>query len=104
MAIDIAKERLLTLSQAAKKLPKRRAGKPTATSTLYRWASVGLRGVKLVVLRVGGCTCTSDEALQRFFDRLTEVANSSKSAPRADASSITAAPDQVEQLLDRAKL
>jgi hypothetical protein len=27
--------------------------------------------VKLEVIKVGGTTCTSQEALQRFFDRLT---------------------------------
>ena len=104
MAIDIRKELLKTLGQAAKKLPKRRAGKPTAPSTLYRWASIGLRGVKLEVLRVGGCTCTSDEALQRFFDRLTEAANRSESAPRVDANSMAPTPDRVEQQLDDAKI
>ena len=104
MAIDIGTERLLTLSQAAKKLPKRRAGKPTAPSTLYRWASIGLRGVKLEVLRVGGCTCMSREALQRFFVRPTEEADSSESVIRADTGSMAPTPDQVEQQLDRAKL
>ena len=69
--IDIAREQLLTLSEAAKLLPRRRGGKKTHSATLYRWASRGLRGCRLKVLQVGGCLCTSVEALQRFFSALT---------------------------------
>lgn len=63
-------ERLLTLSQAAKTLPHRRGGRPTHPSTLFRWATDGLRGVKLEVVQVGGTKCTSREALARFFAAL----------------------------------
>lgn len=70
MAISVD-ETLLSLAAAAAELPRRRRGKPTHVSTLHRWATRGLRGVRLEVLRVGGTTCTSREALQRFFTRLT---------------------------------
>ena len=70
--INITDETVLPLARAAKTLPRKRNGKPTHTATLYRWSSAGLRGIKLEVIRVGGCVCTSTEALQRFFDRLTE--------------------------------
>lgn len=65
-----AHERLLTLSQAAKTLPCRRGDRPTHPSTLFRWATDGLRGVKLEVVQVGGTKCTSREALARFFAAL----------------------------------
>ncbi|MCH7727048.1 MAG: DUF1580 domain-containing protein [Planctomycetes bacterium] len=72
MAISID-EGLLPLAEAAKILPRRR-GRKVATSTLYRWAKRGLRGVCLEVVQVGGTTCTSRSALQRFFNRLTAAA------------------------------
>jgi hypothetical protein len=69
--IDSTSESLLPLSQAADELPRRRRGKKTHISTLYRWATAGCRGVVLESLQFGATRCTSREALQRFFERLT---------------------------------
>lgn len=69
--IDSRSESILTLSQACDELPRRRRGQKTHVSTLYRWATVGCRGIRLETLQVGGTACTSREALQRFFERLT---------------------------------
>lgn len=85
--IDIARERLYPLSRIAKRVPRRRRGRKCATSTLYRWATRGLRGgIRLETLRVGGSLCTSMEALQRFFARLSmsSVAPAVDSSPRAE--------------------
>lgn len=79
--IDIAREELLTFSQAARKLPKRREGRKPAPSTVHRWAMDGHRGVRLEYVTVGGTRCTSLDALQRFFDRLTELDQSGETAP-----------------------
>lgn len=70
MAIDPLNEELLTFSQAAKRLPRLRSGRPVAPSTFWRWATAGLRGVRLETTKVGGATCTSVEALRRFFAAL----------------------------------
>ena len=51
--------------------------RPPGLRTLYRWSAKGIRGVRLETIRVGGSLCTSVQALQRFFDRL--------SGPRGDA-------------------
>ena len=69
--IDLAAEEVVSLAAATKHLPKRRGGKRPHVSTLYRWATVGVHGVKLEVIRVGSTWCTSLEALQRFCDRCT---------------------------------
>ena len=69
--IDAKTEELVTLRDATKLLPKRRGGKRPHVATLYRWALRGLRGVVLETLQIGGTLCTSEEALQRFFERLT---------------------------------
>jgi hypothetical protein len=76
MAIDAFQESLLSFAEAAKKLGKKREGKKPNLSVFYRWTLGGLRGkdgqiVRLEVLKVGGRTFTSEQALQRFFDRLT---------------------------------
>ena len=48
-----------------------RPGKKLSFSTLWRWATKGIRGHRLEVLRVGGALCTSEAALKRFFAKLT---------------------------------
>ena len=69
--LDMSNEQLLTLRDAARALPGQRCGRRVHVSTLYRWCSRGLGGVQLECLRVGGRLYTSQEALQRFADRLT---------------------------------
>ena len=74
MAMDITHETCLTLSKAAKTLPRVRGGKPPNPLTLYRWATSGLKAKsgKRVFLEtefVGGTRVTSVEALERFFAR-----------------------------------
>jgi hypothetical protein len=46
------------------------AGRKLAFSTLFRWCTRGLYGVKLEAVRVGGVLCTSEPALGRFFSAL----------------------------------
>lgn len=76
MTIDVFCEEVVSLTQAAKRLPKVRNGKHPHVSTLYRWIIAGKTRrdglvVRLESVKVGGTTCTSIEALQRYFDRLT---------------------------------
>lgn len=76
--IDLTSERVMTLAQATKHLPRRRQGKKPHASTLYRWAMNGVQGVRLEVIRVGGTLCTSLEALQRFCERCTDSSTPAK--------------------------
>src|SRR5689334_10653496 len=71
LVIDSTQETVITFSQAADELPRRRRGRKCHVSTLYRWATIGCRGVRLESIQVGGTLCTSREALQRFFEALT---------------------------------
>jgi hypothetical protein len=70
--IDSQIEHVITFPQATDELPRRRRGRKTHVSTLFRWTTVGCRGVVLESIQVGGTRCTSREALQRFFERLSE--------------------------------
>ncbi len=72
MAIDPNTESLISLGEAARRLPARRGGKKPHVSCIYRWTATGCRGVVLESLQVGGTRCTSKEALGRFFARLTD--------------------------------
>lgn len=85
-SIDLFEEGLLPLAAAAKLLPNRRAGKPTHVATLFRWAQVGCKGVKLETLQVGGCRCTTRAALSRFFARLSgnDPAPAARTSSRRD--------------------
>src|SRR5262245_24769943 len=71
MPIDLTKEELLSLREAARLLPARRKGKKPHVSCLYRWTTAGCRGVRLDFVNVGGTRCTSREALARFIERLS---------------------------------
>lgn len=78
MMIDPNRETLISLTEAAKLLPARRGGKKAHISCLYRWTTTGCKGVVLESIQVGGTRCTSKEALNRFFERLTAKAQSSR--------------------------
>lgn len=73
--IDPNVETLISLTEAARGLPRRRRGKKPALSTLYRWTvPPGCRGIILESIQVGGTRCTSPQAISRFFHRLTDPA------------------------------
>jgi hypothetical protein len=75
MGIDIQQEELIRLGDVPKlkNLTRVRGSKPIHVSCIYRWALAGKKGIRLETLKVGGTLCTSVEALQRFFDALTEA-------------------------------
>jgi hypothetical protein len=72
--IDIRTESLMSFSAAAKFVASRfrdsQDGRTIHLATLYRWSSKGVRGTRLETICIGGKRVTSEEALQRFFERL----------------------------------
>lgn len=68
--IDTENEQLITLADATKILP----GRPNIT-TIWRWRNRGCRGVKLETVLSDGRRFTSVEALHRFQERVTNVAD-----------------------------
>src|SRR5262249_25638885 len=71
--IDLRQETPISLADVPKCIPPGRSGRPTHISTVVRWISKGVQGVKLEAIRLGGRWVTSREALQRFAERLTNV-------------------------------
>lgn len=73
-----APDELLPLSELAKWLPVVRGRKPPNRTTLYRWATVGLKSrsgvsVRLETQFVGGTLCASLDAVNRFSDSRDDV-------------------------------
>lgn len=91
--IDID-ESLVPLREAPKLLPTRN-GKRLHISTLFRWVQRGVDGVKLEVLRIGGTTYTSREALQRFAEARTR--------PSAREATLPQGPADARRRLERAE-
>ncbi len=86
-------ESLLSLPETAKLVPRRRAGRKVATSTIYRWINRGVAGIRLEALSAGGGLVTSREALDRFFRDVTAARRADRllaSGPRVTASDAAA--------------
>ncbi len=62
----------LTLAQAAKTIPTTSGSHPSIM-TLWRWCTVGVKGVKLPHLRFGRRIVVTPEALERFAVELAQV-------------------------------
>jgi hypothetical protein len=92
MPIDPLREEVFSLAGAARRLPRVRGNRPVSPATVWRWAAHGLRGIKLDTVKLGGVTCTSADALRRFFARLS--GETAPSAPLASAPG----PDAAKQL------
>jgi hypothetical protein len=101
--IDITTEEVLTFSKAAARLPERRKGSRPHLATFYRWAERGIRGVRLESIQIGGTRCTSTQALQRFFDRLSGIPSETETlSPPALSRERQKAIKQAERELDKA--
>jgi hypothetical protein len=84
LMINHTTEALLSLSAAAKRLPKGPDGKPIHPNTVGRWIHKGIQGVHLEGLRVGRKRYTSIEAIQRFLEAITRAVD--KHLPRVSRS------------------
>jgi hypothetical protein len=66
---------LVPLRDVPKLLPPRPNGKRIHISACYRWITRGVRGVTLEVVKIGGSTYTSLEAISRFAAALAPQTN-----------------------------
>jgi hypothetical protein len=79
--IDTTLETLITFSEATSFAPSRHPGCKLSTTTIWRWAEHGVRGIKLESVYVGGSRYTSREALARFAAATTAVRQGGTPAP-----------------------
>ncbi len=61
-------EDLIVLQKAATWIAERTGGRRPNISTLHRWATRGVRGVRLETVAVGHVRYTSVEAVRRFLN------------------------------------
>ncbi len=83
MPIDLNNETIGSLSEIARLLPPYQ-GRRLHPSTLWRWSSKGLKGVRLETLRLGGRILCSVEAVTRFAAKLAELDQQSRDDPPAE--------------------
>ena len=79
--IDLDTEQVISLGEAAERLPRRGRGRKPHLATLYRWSNHGVRGVRLETIQIGGTRCTSVEALQRFVETLSSQNSPGQAGP-----------------------
>lgn len=93
--IDVAKEKLLTIAQAAERLQVSKA-------TVTTWIKGGTNGVRLDAIRFGMHWRTSEEAIQRFGDCQTPNFDSDKNRmqPKRTSASVQRYQEQVRDELD----
>lgn len=63
-------DEFLTLAEAARLLPKRRAGKSISAQSLWRWCAQGFQGVRLEHLRIGRNIYVTRAALIKFGEAI----------------------------------
>jgi hypothetical protein len=102
--IDVSSEHVISLADAARLLPARRAGKRPHVSCIYRWTTTGCRGVVLEKVQIGATRCTSREALERFFSALTAGAQGEPPPPPPPTKDRRRAMDAATKRLARAGL
>ena len=101
--IDINSEKLVSLREVPKLLPARCNGKPIHVSAIYRWVQRGVRGSRLEVIRVGGTTYTSREALQRFSSPSITPSQAPLPTPSARQKQIEHAIKSLDEFLYKGK-
>jgi hypothetical protein len=88
---NLLSETLITLYEAAHRLPPGRGGRPVSFSCVLRWITSGVPGpggqrIQLEGVRVGSRWLTSEEALARWAERLTpRLVTEERSPPRSRA-------------------
>ena len=92
MSISLT-EKLVSLPGATRLLP----GRPHI-STLWRWATRGVRSVRLETTLIGGRRYTSHEALERFIDRTTGSIGSAGGHPQLPSARMSAIKKAKEEL------
>jgi hypothetical protein len=94
--IDFEHETLIPLHAAPRHQllrQGRRPGRPVHRGTLERWRTRGRRGIKLETFLLGGIRMTTEEAILRFIERMSD--------PAATPDAIT--PSQMRKAHDAAE-
>lgn len=102
--IDPLREKLISLLEAAGLFPPRRRGRKPHVSCIYRYTTIGYRGIILESVQAGGTRATSREAVARFLKAITEVSVRGAARPAQNSSAGDGRNDDVDRQLDAAGL
>jgi hypothetical protein len=69
------------ISEVPNRIPKTSRGQEVSIATVLRWSTKGLKGIRLETIRIGATRCTWDDALWRFFERISESESSRETGP-----------------------
>ncbi|MBI3817443.1 MAG: DUF1580 domain-containing protein [Planctomycetes bacterium] len=89
LIMNLLDETLISPLTATRLVPGQK--KKVHVATVFRWMSIGSRGVKLESVRVGGCRYTSREAILRFIVNCSRTpeqmctGEAQTTAPKADS-------------------
>ena len=86
-------ESIIAFGALTRRITPCRNNRPVAVSTIHRWRSPGLRGIRLEAIRIGGVWCTSIEAFDRFILQTTNADRSPTRSVRQSSSLTTDALD-----------
>jgi hypothetical protein len=89
--LDILNEKPIPLSKAARLFPSSNDEGTIHISTIHRWRTNGVRGVKLDAAMMGGRWVTTVEEIQRFIDRLSNQKTGTPSPARVRSESVARA-------------
>jgi len=97
--IDIRrKDELIAIRNVPDHLP-RHNGKKIHISVVYRWMQRGRNGVTLEYIQIGGRRYTTAEALQNFFEAISDRPQLRIESPRERTARAERAYREVERLL-----
>src|SRR5262245_50782224 len=102
-SIDLTTETAIGLSDAARRYPPLRGGRPVNPATILRWITDAIRArdgrcVRLEAVRVGGRWLTSVEALARFTESLSAVPAADPAPVRTPAQRLRASERAAAEL------
>lgn len=85
-------EPVMTLVEAAGWLEQRFGRRPNV-ATIWRWATKGLRGVRLRTISLGRYRYTTQSALERFIEDTSGCASVARASLSAEPASVEEQPD-----------
>ena len=98
---DNTLDELISLAEACRCFPRRRAGKKPHIATLYRWSVSGVRGVRLRTVQVGATRCTTRSSIDQFIADLTANRDGGPIARPVSPTAARAQRDQIERELEQ---
>lgn len=84
--IQASIETLIPVNQVPAHLEKLTGKRPHVVS-IYRWIQRGVSGVRLEAISIGGGRYSSEQALDRFFQKVTKAKENQKQKSRQSATS-----------------